>query len=278
MELIYIWAERVNMHFNSDKFECLRFWPNSSATPDYNYKGPDSKPIEVKSDLRDLGVQLSSDLTFKLHIKKTVAGVSKLAGWGLRTFRRRSKGVMKTLWKSLVQPKIDYCSQLWSPDDQNSINRLESVQRHFTSKVNGLDNLNYWERLKQLQQYSQERRRERYMIIFLWKISQGLVKGYNVQFTPELGRRGRSIIPKTIVKSAPLSVRRARESSLAVKGAKIFNLLPVSIRNMNTDHIETFKSNLDSFLNQVPDQPTVAGLPRAAQSNSLLHQIPMLGI
>ena len=116
------------------------------------------------------------------------------------------------------------------------------------------------------------------MIIFLWKISKGLVKGYNVQFTPELGRRGRSIKPKTIVKSAPLSVRRARESSLAVKGAKIFNLLPVSIRNMNTDHIETFKSNLDSFLNQVPDQPTVAGLPRAAQSNSLLHQIPMLGV
>ena len=37
MELIYSWAERVNMHFNSDKFECLRFWPNSSATPDYNY-------------------------------------------------------------------------------------------------------------------------------------------------------------------------------------------------------------------------------------------------
>ena len=116
------------------------------------------------------------------------------------------------------------------------------------------------------------------MIIFLWKISQGLVKGYDVSFTTELGRRGRYIIPKTVVKTAPVSVRKARESSLAVKGAKIFNLLPASIRSMNTDHIETFKSNLDSFLNQVPDQPTVAGLPRAANTNSLLDQIPMHGL
>ena len=25
LQLMYSWAERVNMHFNSDKFECLRF-------------------------------------------------------------------------------------------------------------------------------------------------------------------------------------------------------------------------------------------------------------
>ena len=127
-------------------------------------------------------MQLCSDLSFKLHVEKTVAGASKLAGWGLRSFRRRSKGVMKTIWKSLVQPKMDYCSQLWSPSDQDSISKLESVQRHFTSKVSGLEELDYWERLQELHLYSQERRRERYMVIFLWKLSQGLVKGYKVNF------------------------------------------------------------------------------------------------
>ena len=76
-------------------------------------RGPDNCSIEVKSNLKDLGVQLSSDLTFKLQVEKTVAAASKLAGWGLRSFRRRSKGTMKTLWQSLIQPKMDYCSQLW---------------------------------------------------------------------------------------------------------------------------------------------------------------------
>ena len=262
------------MHFNSDKFECLRFWPGAGAPPTFEYKGPDNDVIEVKDNLRDLGVQLSSDLSFKLHVEKTVAGASKLAGWGLRSFRRRSKLVMKTIWKCLVQPKLDYCSQLWSPGDQDSINKLEAVQRHFTSKVKGLEDMEYWERLQDLKLYSQERRRERYILIFLWKISQGMVKGYNVTFTTA-GRRGRTIIPNQVVGSAPAAVRRARESSLGVKGAKLFNLLPSSIRNINTDHIDTFKSAIDNFLGQIPDQPSVTGRPRAAETNSLLHQIPL---
>ena len=154
---------------------------------------------------------------------------------------------MKTLWKSLVQPRLDYCSQLWSPSDQESINRLESVQRHFTSKVTEIKDLDYWDRLKKLQLYSQERRRERYLIIFLWKLSQGMIQGYNVTFSYS-DRRGRSVIPRPVVRDSPSAVRQARESSLSVKGAKLFNLLPDCIRNINTDHVDTFKTNLDAFL------------------------------
>ena len=120
-----------------------------------------------------------------------------MAGWGLRTFRRRSLSTLKTIWKSLVQPKLDYCSQFWSPGDQESINRLESVQRHFFSNVsgNGVQDLNYWDKLTKFKISSQERRRDRYMLIFIWKISQGLVKGYSVDFTSVLGRRGRTAHP-----------------------------------------------------------------------------------
>ena len=43
------------MHFNSDKFECMRLW---------SYLGPDGNVIEVKQSLKDLGVTLNSDLSF----------------------------------------------------------------------------------------------------------------------------------------------------------------------------------------------------------------------
>ena len=183
--------------------------------------------------------------------------------------------MMKTIWKSLVQPKLDYCSQFWSPGDQESINRLESVQRHFLSQVSAMQSLDYWEKLKEFQTYSQERRRERYLVIFLWKISQDMVKGYHVQFTGTNGRRGRTALPHSIVKSSSILVRKARESSIGVKGVKIFNLLPVEIRNINADNVDVFKNKLDKFLNQVPDQPTIAGLGRPAETNSLLDQIPL---
>ena len=62
---------------------------------------------------------------------------------------------------------------------------------------------------------------------------------------------------------------------MGVKGARIFNLLPAEIRNIDADNVDNFKKSLDDFLCQVPDQPTIAGLGRAAETNSLLHQIPM---
>ena len=105
-----------------------------------------------------------------------------MVGWCMRTFKRRSETVMITIWKSLIQPKLDYCSQLWSPSDQASIAMLEGVQRNFTSRIAGMEGKDYMDRLLYLRLYSQERRRERYQIIFLWKISQGLVQGYNMEF------------------------------------------------------------------------------------------------
>ena len=179
--------------------------------------------------------------------------------------------------KSLVQPKLDYCSQLWSPADQLSINKIESVQRHLVGRIkdNKLDGLNYWEKLVELKLYSQERRRERYQLIFIWKISQGMVLGYDLSFTSGSGRRGRDVIPKPVVRAAPTVVKNARERTLGVRGAQLFNLLPEKLRSMNSDHIDVFKNHLDVFLASIPDQPTTTGLGRSAESNSLLHQLPM---
>ena len=77
------------MVFNNDKFESLRFWPDKNYKPSSQYLSPDGKEIEEKQHLRDLGVELSNDLTFSLHIENTVAAANKLAGWALRSFRRR---------------------------------------------------------------------------------------------------------------------------------------------------------------------------------------------
>ena len=135
---IYKWAEQVNMVFNCDKFECLRYWPKQDSKPDFSYRSPDGTKIEERDHLRDLGVEMSSDLTFTVHIKNSVSAANRLVVWALRTFRRRSKLIMLTIWKSLIQSKLDYTSQLLSPADQASIGELESVARHFTAKIDGM--------------------------------------------------------------------------------------------------------------------------------------------
>ena len=155
--------------------------------------------------------------------------------------------VMMTIWKSLIQFKLDYCSQLWSPVDQASISRLESVCRHFTAQIAGLGDLDYWERLTALRMYSQERRRERYRIIFIWKVLQGYVQGYNIP-SKESPRCGRLVEVAQYHRDAPAAVKQAREASISVHGAKLFNLLPRNIRDISCGTTEQFKAELDSWL------------------------------
>lgn len=237
------------------------------------YQNPTGSEIDGKDHVKDLGVYISSDLKFTYHIEITL---TKVCGWILRTFRTRSKLVMITLFKSLIQSNLDYCNQLWSPSSQADINNLEKNQRYYTAKIHGFENLDYWRRLRELRLSSQERRRERYICIFIWKIATGKISGYDILFSVNQ-RRGRECQVKLVDKKAPLAVQKAIEASLSVHGAKIFNLLPLQTRNLEGPQVkvEHFKKELDNFLQSIPDEPTVAGLFRAAQTNSLLHQISM---
>ena len=131
--------------------------------------------------------------------------------------------------------------------------------------------MDYWDRLKEMQILSQERRRERYMCILMFKASMGHTHGYRMEFQHS-DRRGWLAVPK-----APAAVRRARESSLAHKGAILFNLLPIGLRNMSTEHHDRFKQNLDIWLEGVPDQPTIPGRQRAAPTNSIMDQVTNIG-
>ena len=62
------------------------------------------------------------------------------------------------------------------------------------------------------------------------------------------GRWGRIALPHNIVSTFPASVRNTRESTLGIKGAKMTNLIPTEVRNIDTDKVEDFKKALDTFL------------------------------
>ena len=137
-----------------------------------------------------------------------------------------------------------------------------------------MEGLDYWDRLANLHLYSQERRRERYCIIFVWKIAQQLVQGYNMDFVHN-PRRGRlALVHQASPQTSTPAVKKARDASLQVKGSKLFNLIPKELRDMSGTVLQ-FKGRLDKWLSSVPDQPTVNGRQRVAQTNSLLDQVPM---
>ena len=118
---------------------------------------------------------MSSDCSFDFHISNLVKRTKHLTGWILRTFSSRDKLTMLTLFKALVMSRLDYGCQLWSPYLIKHINMVEKVQRSFTRFISGMAGLSYTERLAVLKLYSLQRRRERYIVIYVWKILEGLV-------------------------------------------------------------------------------------------------------
>ena len=135
--------------------------------------------------------------------------------------------------------------------------------------------MDYWDRLDALALYSQETHCERYQIIFIWKEIQGLVHGYEVTTTIN-PRRGRIVDIPGFVRLSPATVRKAREASLSVKGARLFNLIPRELRDIYNGPVDQFKRRLDEWLCGVPDQPTIPGRQRAAITNSLIDQVQLM--
>lgn len=283
LEVIYRWAEANNMKFNSKKLEVLRYGfgtSHNNLKSQTSYTSPDGTTIEEKTVVRDLGIQMTNSAKFEDHINLVCEKAKDMSSWVLRTFRNRSPVVMKTLWSALVQPILDYCSQLWCPIQPGHIKRIEAIQQSFTRKIKLDQKVDYWGRLSSLRMYSQQRRRERYRILYIWKILEDLVP--NISHGDNGGirnicspRNGRTCILPTLSRSSK-QLAKLREASLSYHGSQLFNALPKEIRNITGCSVNVFKSALDSYLNNIDDKPLVTGYTasRITVSNSLIHMIP----
>ena len=240
------------------------------------YRASNGSFIVEEQSVKDLGVLMSSDGSFKLHVDNFVNECSKKIGWILRTFYSRDALTMKTLFKSLVLSKIDYCSPLFHPTlSAMSTLKIESIQRSFTRRILNLKGLDYWERLKMLQMQSIERRHERFIIIYMFKILNNLVPNPGISFK-ESKRRGILAVVPVVPAGLPCFIRNFKYKNFNFIGPKLFNILPTELRQHSISEnnvVLSFKNKLDIFLSSIPDQPTIYGLQRAAGSNSLIDQL-----
>ena len=227
--------------------------------------------IQQFSSLRDLGIIMSDNAKFDDHHDKVIRTVRKKIGWILRTFSTRRTEVMKQLWKTLVQCHIDYCSQLTKPGTIQGMMAIEKLFLDFTSKIPEVRTENYWARLKMLKMISQERRMERYRILYIWKILENKTPNCGIELAQENPRLGRKCAIPKLQKNGRQAIQTLREQSLQCEGARLFNC----IRELH--NMEDFKEGLDQWLMRIPDQPRIGTLVPSAvcsitgrQSNSLL--------
>ena len=284
---VYNWANENNMLFNSKKFKLLRYGKNKQLKESTHYTSNTGEIIPEEEFIKDLGVTMSSSGDFKDHISSIVDTVRDLSTWILRSFKSRSPLLMLQLWKYIVIPRLDYCSQLWNPHQVGLIQELEELQKSFVRRIAGHQDKDYWTSLEELQLYSLQRRRERYQIIYLWSIIEGKVPNipstcHNSTSTEELikmhspstSRKGRTIYIRPLKSGRYANLRF---NSLPFSGARLFNCLPKYLRNQMECSKDCFKSMVDRFLKIIPDHPLLRSnyYSRQAPSNSLTDMIKL---
>lgn len=273
------WSINNNMMLHQKKFEfiCHEPYLNSSTVRLLSelpfafsslhgcYKA-DETNIYPSDLVKDLGISVTADYNFNAHINQICNKAGTKVSWILSAFKCRNSVVLLTLYTSLVRSLIEYCCPLWSPCTVNEIQKLEAVQRRLTSKITGLQDMDYWSRLKALNLMSLQRRRERYILVYMWKIHQHLVPNdVNITWTYNNRLGLKAALPRIPAKRIKLNVY---DGFFKVLGCKLWNTLPKWVNTESTSLL-TFKNCLNKHLLQIPDHPPVKGYV-SANRNSLL--------
>ena len=172
-------------------------------------------------ELRDLGLIVTSNLSWSEHISKITSTARSVASWVMSVFLSRDRDVMMTLYKSLVRSHLEYCCPLWHPARIQDIQAVESVQRVFTRRISGMRALDYWTRLKHLNIMSLQRRRERYIILQVWKVLNGVCPNdVGLTFRP-VSRLGIQAVVPSLVSASSAANQSIYDRSFAVVGPRL---------------------------------------------------------
>ena len=178
------WESDWQMSFHPEKCEVIHI--TTKKTPNLHSYSLHGHILSSVPQIKFLGVHISQDLKWNSH--STSSEANQTSGFLKRNLRIISSTVKEKAYKSLVRPKLEYCSTVWDPKcitnpkggnktSHRLVDQLEMVQRraarwvtgryHYTSSVSDM--------LRSLDWRSLEQRRGDSRLSMLFKIQHHLV-------------------------------------------------------------------------------------------------------
>ena len=239
------WESTWLLKFNAAKCKVMHLNYNDNQNTDYFLDGVLLKNVDEE---KDLGMFVSSELSWKKNIHSCIKAANRAIGWVSRNVIERDTTILSNIYKSIIRPKLEYCVQIWSPaacyGNWSLILELESIQRRFTRLCNDIGMLPYSKRLEIMKLTTLGERRIRGDLIETYKIVNSKVDYGKDVF--KLSRSGNNIVSK--IKNGATcskSVCKLRLAFLPERIRNYWNNLPVSVKNSRD--INDFKSNFEIF-------------------------------
>lgn len=128
------WSLRSGICFNEAKTKSQSI-TRKKAPVTYTYHLR-AKSIEKLESERDLGIWISTDLTWSKQTVIQATAANRMLGSVRRCLREITDPcVRRTVYLALVRPHLGYATQIWSPQSIELIRRVEQVQRRATKVI-----------------------------------------------------------------------------------------------------------------------------------------------
>ncbi|XP_059323544.1 triadin isoform X25 [Ammospiza nelsoni] len=232
------WAQVILMKFNNAKCEVLHLvWrsPKNSFRLGREWK-------ETRAGETDLGLPVHENLDMTqqcvLEVKKAVC----ILGCIKSSVASTSKEVILSLYSALVRPQLEYCVQDWEPEHKKDVDMLEQVQEGVIKLSPGLEHISYEDRLREMGQFSLEKRRLRGYLIAVFQYLQGACKRAKEGLvTTACSDRENGFKLKDVGFSLDI-----REKVFTVRVVRLWNRLPREV--VDSPSLEVFKARLGRTL------------------------------
>ena len=249
LDSLELWSKKWLLEFHPDKCHVLTLGKFDNIKHTHRYSICKHE-LEHVFEEKDLGVTIDSELKFEEHMSEKVKKANAIVGLIRRSFSFLDCALFKKLFTTFVRPHLEYAQAVWAPHLKKHINMIENVQIRATKLVDGLNILDYAERLKKLDLPTLAYRRARGDMIELYKHFHK----YDQDTLPHPFQPRNRVSRKhdfQLVWIKPKDgIRGLQTNSFYYRTIKTWNDLPKEV--VNAKDINSFKEKLDEAWKENP--------------------------
>ena len=235
------WCTEWRLNLNPAKCFQVQYNPRSHVrqfNPEYRLG---SVTITRKHQVRDLGILISENLKFHDQVDEACKRANKEIHRIRRTFVTRSAGFISSMYKLYVRPHLEYCIEVWNPQYQGDINKMEKVQNRMSRMMRHGNRLSPTQRNLALGITTHQQRRLRGDAINMFKNIDN-----EELFILRNDDRTRGHQKKLI---HPNSNCNIKSHSFGSRAVEFWNSLPGYV--VESSNVNAFKCNLDKYFSEL---------------------------